>query len=104
MNGKTKMFAGLALVLAVLSATFLATPALADANGTTNGYGDRLRTRDQDCDWDMLQTQNRDRTRIQNQDCDGECEGAQQRTRMHLRAENQDCGMNLEQHKHRHGQ
>ena len=84
MNGKMKMVAGIALVLAVLSIAFSATPALAEANGIQDGDQDRdqqrLRARDGSCDGAMLQEQ----LRLHGQDCN--CTGEQYRERQ--RAEN----------------
>jgi len=73
MRGKMKMIAGMALVLGAVSIALLATPIQAYINGTSNGDllqaqdRDRLRTKDCECDDDMLQARDhvRDRLRIQ---------------------------------------
>lgn len=93
MNNKTKTIAGIALVMAVLSSVFIATPALAATNSVENGDQvrdqERLRTRDMSCDGDRLQTQERERLMIQNCSCGGEPLGMQNQER--LRTQNQAC-------------
>lgn len=81
MDSKTKTIAGIALVIAVLSSVFIATPTLAATNSVENGDQvrdqERLRTRDMSCDGKRLQTQERERLRIQNCSCGGEPLGTQ---------------------------
>jgi hypothetical protein len=95
MEGKTKMVI-VALVLAVLSATFLTAPALAEVTGADNGDQDqeRLQTRDGSCDGDMLQTRSRERLRVQDCECKGEQLGTQ--TCERLRTQNQICNAECE--------
>ena len=93
MDSKTKTIAGIALVIAVLSSAFIATPTLAATNSADNGDQvrdqERLRARDMSCDGDRLQTQERERLRIQDCSCDGEPLGTQNQER--LRTQNQAC-------------
>ena len=109
MNGKTKMIAGIALALGILSIAFLAAPIQAYVNGNVDGDllqtrdRDRLRTQDCDCNGDMLQTQERERLRIQNRDCACDCTQTQYHNRQRTNecATNRicNCTMNLEQYR-----
>jgi hypothetical protein len=89
MNSKTKMILGIALVLGVLSAAFLAAPIQAYVNGASNG--------------DLLQTQDRDRLKAMDRDCTCDCTETQNRSRQRTNecVENRicDCAMNSEQYR-----
>lgn len=102
MDGKLKKVAGIALVLAALSVAFLSAPALAYVNGTREGDG--LKARNEKCNGDMLQTQNRERLRTQNEDCNCECIETQKRQRSQERVENKTCNCekSLNQYRYRH--
>ena len=93
MDSKMKMVTGIALIISVLSAAFIATPALAEANGSDNGdqltEQERLRIRDMSCDREKLRTQEREQLR--SQDCSCECEQPRTQTRERLREQNQTC-------------
>lgn len=84
MNKNMKMILGLGLVLAILSSTFLATPSLANTNGTS--YSNEESSIIENCNGEKLHTRNRDRLQIQNQNF--ECEGLKSQTRNNHRAEN----------------
>ena len=90
MNSKTKMIAGIALVLGVLSMFFLAAPIQAYVNGTGDG--------------DLLRAQDQDRLRTQDRDCTCDCAQTQYHNRQRTNecATNRicNCTMNLEQHRH----
>lgn len=96
MNSKMKMIAGIALVLAVVSAAFLAAPIQAYVNGTA--AGDLLQTQD----GDRLQTRDRDRLKTMDRDCtcDCTCEQYCNRQRTNECGGNRvcNCTMSLEQH------
>ena len=102
MNNKMKMIAGMTLVLAVVSAAFLATPIQAYVNGT--GNGDLLQTQDRD----RLQTQDQDRLRTMdcNCTCDYTCTQYCNRQRTNECATNRicNCTMSLEQHRNQNRQ
>ena len=89
MNSKMKMIVGIALVVGVLSAAFLAAPIQAYVNGTADG--------------DLLQTQDQDRQRTQDRDCtcDSTCTQYCNRQRTNECATNRicNCTMNMEQHR-----
>lgn len=97
MNSKTKMILGIALVLGVLSAAFLAAPIQAYVNGASNG--DLLQTQDRD----RLQSQDQDRLRTMDRDCTCDCTQTQNRSRQRTNecAANRICGcaMNSEQYR-----
>jgi hypothetical protein len=93
MDGKMKMFIAVACVFGILSLTFLATPALAYSNGASDADQDRtrLRTRDQMCDGNMLQTQNREQLRTQTQGCNNDCDTANIQLRERNQTGNRFC-------------
>jgi len=90
-NSKMKMIVGIALVLGVVSAAFLAAPIQAYVNGTDNG--------------DLLQTQDQDRDRLRTQDCECiyDCTQTQYRSRQRTNecTANRicNCTMSLEQYR-----
>jgi hypothetical protein len=97
MNTKMKIIVGIALVVGVLSATFLAAPIQAYINEAANG--DLLQTQDRD----LLQTRDQDRLRTQDCNCTCDCTQTQYRSRQRTNqcATNRicNCTMNMEQHR-----
>ncbi|MDH5438909.1 MAG: hypothetical protein OEX76_08450 [Candidatus Bathyarchaeota archaeon] len=97
MNSKMKMIVGIALVVGVLSAAFLAAPIQAYVNGTADG--DLLQTQDRD----RLQTRDRDRLKTMDRDCTCDCTCEQYRNTQRINecATNRicNCTMNMEQHR-----
>ena len=106
----SKMIAGTALIVGIITIALLAAPIQAYVNGTCNHdmlqtqERDRLRTRDCDCNGDMLQTQERERLRVQNRDCNGDCTQTQYhyRQRANESATNNicNCTKNMEQYRY----
>lgn len=112
MNGKTKMIAGIALILGAVCIAFLAAPIQARNNGTGSGdllqtqEQERIRSRDCECDGDVLRTQERERPRRQPFECNGDCTQAQYRCRQRVNecATNRacNCTMSFEQYRYQH--
>ncbi|MEM2110700.1 MAG: hypothetical protein QXX08_02350 [Candidatus Bathyarchaeia archaeon] len=106
MNSKMKMLVVVIAALGIISLALVASPAMASANGTVYGDKDqrRLRTRDQICNCDMLQTQERIRPRTRDQDgtCFNDCECAQNMEAAQVSAQFGNCSGNMEQHRNQY--